>query len=79
MVGNQSQNLKDNSNYKIYYNGIKTVKDNKFLVFIREIDGKEIQIPLSDEITRHILMYTNKLVYPTIPPIERGNDEDTDL
>lgn len=80
MAGDQYQNLKDNSKHKIYFNGVKNFgKDKNYLVFIRESDGKEVDIPLNDREIRHILMYTEKLAYPTKPPIERGNDEESDL
>lgn len=80
MVGDQYQNSKDSSKYKIYFSGVKNIGKNKnYLVFIREFDGKEVDIPLNDEQIRHILMYTERLAYPTKDPIERGNDEESDL
>lgn len=59
---------------KMYFEGIKNSHDMQFMVLTRQSDGKSVEIPVSDEIARHIMLYVEKIA-PRIPkPVERGND-----
>lgn len=61
---------------KVYFQGIRNDKNKKhFLILVRESDGKSIEIPVTDTIANHIMVYILKLVNRSPELVERGNDE----